>query len=103
MDLAWPTTVPSAVSSGSSQPPILRSVRALSLRANAPARLSCGLWGAKMQRVPEALQLPVIVEGRRPLALELQPLEKLDFLRGRAAAAGRVLKEFLEPGLFADR
>src|SRR5256885_6452413 len=56
-----------------------------------------------MQRVPEALQLPVIVEGRRPLALELQPLEKRDFLRGRRAAERRILKEFLEPGLFADR
>src|SRR6266566_2090469 len=56
-----------------------------------------------MQRVPEALQLPVIVEGRRPLALELQPLEKRDFLRGRRAAERRILQEFLEPGLFADR
>ena len=56
-----------------------------------------------MERVPEALQLPVIVEGRRPLALELQPLEKRDFLRGRRAAERRILKEFVEPGLFADR
>src|SRR6266516_3242823 len=95
--------VPTAVSSGSSQPPILRSVRALSLRANAPTRLSCGLWGAKMERVSEDLQLSVIVEGRRPLALEPQPLEKLDFLRGHRAAERRILKEFLEPGLFADR
>src|SRR5437879_11632740 len=63
----------------------------------------CGLRGAKMQRVPEALQLPVIIEGRRPLALELQPLEKRDFLRGRRTAERRILKEFLEPGLFADR
>src|SRR5712664_4579948 len=62
-----------------------------------------GLWGAKMERVSEALQLPVIVEGRRPLALELQPLEKRHFLRGRRAAERRILKEFLEPGLFADR
>src|SRR2546430_665331 len=55
--------------------------------------------GAKMERVSEVLQLPVIVEGRRPLALELQPLEKLDFLRGRRAAERRILEEFLEPGL----
>src|SRR5712691_11558058 len=75
---------------------ILSSIRAPSLRANAPARLSSGLWGAKMQRVPETLQLPVIVEGRRPLALELQPLEKLDFVRGRRPAERRILKEFLE-------
>src|SRR2546422_8409510 len=56
-----------------------------------------------MERVSEVLQLPVIVEGRRPLALELQPLEKLDFLRGRRAAERRILEEFLEPGLLADR
>ena len=55
-----------------------------------------------MERVPEVLQLPVIVEGRRPPALELQPLEKRDFLRGRRAAEGRILKEFLEPRLFGD-
>src|SRR5438034_7632383 len=55
-----------------------------------------------MERVPEVLQLPVIVEGRRPPALELQPLEKRDFLRGRRAAQGRILKEFLEPRLFGD-
>src|SRR5204862_4596858 len=87
----------------SSPPSILRTVRAPSLRSNAPGRPSCGLWGAQMQRVPAALQLPLIVEGRRPLALELQPLEKRDFLRGRRAAERRILKEFLEPGLLADR
>src|SRR5439155_24317675 len=98
------TAVPTTVSSGSSPPPTLRSVCArCPLRANAPARLCCGLWGAKMQRVPEALQLPVVVEGRRPLVLELQPLEKRDLLRGRRSAERRILKEFLEPGLFADR
>src|SRR5438105_2198286 len=36
-------------------------------------------------------------------SLELQPLEKLDFLRGRRAAERRILEEFLEPGLLADR
>src|SRR5256886_15592027 len=56
-----------------------------------------------MERVPEILQLPVVVQGGRPLALERQPLEKGDFPRVRAAAEGRVLKEFLEPGLFARR
>src|SRR6266699_576347 len=56
-----------------------------------------------MQGVPEALQLPVVVEGRRPLVPEPQLLEKPDFLRGRRAAERRILKEFLEPGLFADR
>src|SRR5207247_931037 len=37
-----------------------------------------------------------------PLALELEPPEKLDFLRGSGAAQGRILKEFLEPGLFDE-
>src|SRR3989454_4377557 len=60
-----------------------------------------GLWGAKMERISEVLQLPVIVEGRRPRVLEPQLLEKLDFLRGRGATEGRILKEFLEPRLFA--
>jgi hypothetical protein len=55
-----------------------------------------------MERVSEVLQLPVIIEGRRSLVLERQPLEKLDFLRGRGAAEGRILKELLEPRLFAD-
>src|SRR5207302_3831167 len=63
----------------------------------------CGLWGAKMERVPQVLQLAVIVAGRRALALERQPLEKRDFLRGRRAAERRILEEFLEPGLLADR
>src|SRR5438876_7166915 len=85
-----------------------------SLQSSGPyARCHCGrtrrpaflaaLGGAKMERVSEDLQLSVIVEGRRPLALEPQPLEKLDFLRGHRAAERRILKEFLEPGLFADR
>src|SRR5437762_13058185 len=56
-----------------------------------------------MERVSEALPFPVVVQGGRPLALERQPLEKGDFSRGRAAAEGRVLQEFLEPGLVADR
>jgi len=55
-----------------------------------------------MERVSEVLQLPVIVEGRRPRVLEPQLLEKLDFLCGRGAAEGRILKEFLESWLFAD-
>src|SRR5438128_36970 len=66
-------------------------------------RRSCGLGCAKMERVSEVLQLPVVVQGRRPRVREPQLLEKLDFLRGRGAAEGGVLKEFLEPGLFADR
>jgi len=55
-----------------------------------------------MERVSEVLQLPIIVERRRPLAMELEPLEKLDFLRGRRAAQGPVLQEPLEPRLFDE-
>src|SRR5690348_17978154 len=55
---------------------------------------------AKVERVSEVLQLAVIIERRRSLALELQALEKLDFLRRHRAAQGRILKEPLEAGLF---
>jgi hypothetical protein len=55
-----------------------------------------------MERISEILQLPVIVEGRRPRVLEPQLLEKLDFLRGRGAAEGRILKELQKPRLVAD-
>src|SRR2546430_88941 len=83
------------------------SCRPSSEAASPRARWSCLFLvpvyeAAKMERVPEVLQLPVIVEGRRPLALELQPLEKLDLLRGRRAAERRILKEFLEPGFFDE-
>src|SRR5712692_1668845 len=61
-----------------------------------------GLRRAKMERISETLQLPVIVEGRRPLALELPPLEKLDFHLGRGAAEGGILQEFPEPRLFHE-
>src|SRR5213076_2924638 len=76
--------------------------RAVAVGERALARLPCGLWLAKMERISEVLQCPVIVEGRGPRVLEPQLLEKLDFLRGRGAAEGRILKEFLEPRLFAD-
>ena len=56
-----------------------------------------------MQRVSEVLQLPVIIEGRRPLALEPQPLEEVDFLRRRIAAEGPILEEGLQPRLLVAR
>src|SRR2546426_1005717 len=55
-----------------------------------------------MERVPEVLQFPIIVQGRRPLAFEPQLLEKRHFLRRRRAAEGRIVKEPLEPGLFDE-
>src|SRR6266704_870395 len=77
------------------------TLKVIGLAGHVPLPCS-GLRGAKMERVSEVLQLPVIVEGRRPLTLELQPPEKLDFLRGRRAAEGRILQERLEPGLFDE-
>src|SRR2546427_3971726 len=77
------------------------TLKVIGLDGHVPLPCS-GLRGAKMERVSEVLHLPVIVEGRRPLTQELQPLEKLDFLRGRRAAEGRILQERLEPGLFDE-
>ena len=56
-----------------------------------------------MQRVPEALQFPVVVKGRRPPPVEPQPLEKSDFALGRAAAEGGILEKFVEAGFFAGQ
>src|SRR2546426_11325401 len=80
---------------------LFRSLKVIGLDDHVPLPCS-GLGGAKMERVSEVLQLPIIVEWRRPLALELQPLEKLHFLRGGRAAERRILKEFLEPGLLDE-
>ena len=68
-----------------------------------PACPACLLQRAKMQRVSEVLQLPIIIERRRPLALEPQPLEEVDFLLRRIAAEGRVLEEGLKPRLLVAR
>src|SRR3972149_8849170 len=59
-----------------------------------------GLRRAKMETVSEVLQLPVVIEGRRPFSRESEVLEKLDFLLGRIAAEGRILQECGEPRLF---
>ena len=63
--------------------PLWPGWRAPSLRANALARLPCGVWLAKMERISEVLQCPVMVEGRGPGLLEPQLLEKFE---GRADA-----------------
>jgi hypothetical protein len=39
-----------------------------------------------MQRVPEVLQLAVIIKRCRPPSVEPQPLQKLDFLLGGITA-----------------
>jgi hypothetical protein len=53
-----------------------------------------------MERISEGLQCPIIIEGRRPFSPESQFPEKLDFLLGRIAAEGSILKEFSKPRLF---
>ena len=58
---------------------------------------------AKMQRISEVLHLPIIIEGRRPLALEPQPREEGDFLLRRIAAEGRILEEGCQPRLLVAR
>ena len=66
-------------------------------------RSHVGLRSAKMETVSEVLQLPVIIEGSRPLSAESQFLQKRDFLLGRIPAEGRILKEVFEPRLFIER
>jgi hypothetical protein len=56
-----------------------------------------------MQRVSEVLQLSIIIEGRRSLALEPQPLEKRDFLLRCIATEGRILEEGCQPRLLVAR
>src|SRR5688500_496461 len=56
-----------------------------------------------MKRVPQVLQLAVIVEGGRPFASETQPFEKLDLLLGRVTPEGGIRKKRLEAGLLVDR
>src|SRR5262245_37139147 len=67
---------------------------------DAPARL---LWRAKMQRISEVLQLPIIIEGGWALALELQPLEECDCRRRRISTEGRLLEEGYQPRLLVAR
>ena len=56
-----------------------------------------------MKWVPEVLQLPIIINGRRVLAFKPQPLEEVDFLLCRITAQGRVLQKGLQPRLLATR
>src|SRR4030095_15599428 len=48
---------------------------------------------AKMERVAEALQFAVIVEGARTISLEAEVLHEIDFLVGGAGAHSRIAKE----------
>src|SRR5206468_1019273 len=57
----------------------------------------------KMKRVPEVLQLAVVIQRGRPSAVEPQLLQELDFCLGGTAAQRGVTKEFPEPRLFLER
>jgi len=50
---------------------------------------------AKMERISQILQFPIIVERGRALALEPQLLKELDFVLSGIAAEGTVTEEFL--------
>ena len=52
-----------------------------------------------MQRVTEILELTVVVERRRVLAVEGEPLEEFDFLFSGVGAEDRVAEEGFESGL----
>src|SRR3954469_20850204 len=54
----------------------------------------------KVECVSEILYLPVVVKRRRPLAVELEPLEKGDLFIGRVAPERRVVQELMKTGLF---
>src|SRR2546427_9871590 len=57
------------------------------------------LYSPKMQRVPEVLQLSVIVKRARPLCFEPQPSQEFNLVSGHVTAERSILKEFSEPRL----
>jgi hypothetical protein len=54
-----------------------------------------------MERVPQVLQLPVVVQRCGVLARELQRLEEFDLLGRHIAAERRILEERLKAWLSA--
>src|SRR5579872_1282834 len=57
----------------------------------------------EMKGVPQVLQLAVIIKRSGPPTIELQPLQKLDFLFGRVAAEGSVFQELFQTRLRLGR
>ena len=57
------------------------------------------LYSPKMQRVPEVLQLSVIVERARPLSLEPEPSWEFNLVSSYMTAKRSILKEFCESRL----
>ena len=61
-----------------------------------------GLRWEKVERIPEVLQLAIVVEGSRSPALEPEPPDKRDLRRGCRPAQGRILKECREARLLRE-
>jgi hypothetical protein len=61
-------------------------------------RIALSLHSPKMQRVPEVLQLSVVVERAGPPSFESEPSQEFNFVSGHLAAEQGILKEFSEPG-----
>ena len=55
-----------------------------------------------MERVAEALQFAVVVEGAGTIPLEPEVLEEIDFLFGGVAAHCRIAKEVPKAGLLTE-
>ena len=51
-----------------------------------------------MQRIPQVLKFPVIIQSRRASVLKLQSLQEFDFLLGDFAAKGLVAQELFKAG-----
>ena len=55
-----------------------------------------------MQRIPQALQLPVIVNRSRPPGWESQHFQKFDFFFSGIAAQGGIPQEFFQSRLYGQ-
>jgi len=55
------------------------------------------LYSSKVQRIPEILQLSIIVERSSPPSLEPEPSEEFSLVSGHVTAERSILKKFSEP------
>jgi hypothetical protein len=56
-----------------------------------------------MERIAQALQFPIVVQLRRPIAGKGQLLEKRELFSRHVAAQSRILEKLAKPGLLVDR
>ena len=56
-----------------------------------------------MERIAQALQFPIVVHLRRPIAGKGQLLEKRELFSRHVAAQSRILEKLAKPGLLVDR